>query len=106
MKNKGLIFVIIGAILECAWVYGLKFADSNLDYLITGAVLIVSFFTFALSFKYLTPSIAYTLYIGLGTVSVMIAEISVELSNARSIDFLRVFFVFTLIVGVLGLKRC
>lgn len=106
LKNKGYVFVITGAILECAWVYGLKYANSNLAYLLTAAVLIVSFFTFALSFKYLSPSIAYTLYIGLGTVFVIIAETIIEIANARSIEILRIFFIFTLIIGILGLKRC
>lgn len=104
--NKGLFFVVCGAILECGWVYGLKYANSNLAYLGTAAILVVSFFTFAFSFKYISPSVAYTLYIGLGTVFVMCAEIATEMANGRDIELLRVFFVFTLIFGIFGLKRC
>ncbi|ASM34333.1 chaperonin [Campylobacter sputorum subsp. bubulus] len=106
IKNKGLFFVIFGAILECGWVYGLKYANSNLAYLGTAAILVVSFFTFALSFKYLPPSVAYTLYIGLGTFFVMLSEIAIEITNGVSIEILRIFFVFTLLYGILGLKRC
>lgn len=106
MKNKGLFFVIFGAILECGWVYGLKFANSNLAYIATALILVVSFFTFALSFKYLSPSIAYTLYIGLGTLFIMLVEIIVEISNGTNVEILRIFFVFTLLYGILGLERC
>lgn len=106
IANKGFALVIFGAVLECGWVYGLKYANSNLEYLITALILTISFFTFAFSFKFLSPSVAYTLYIGLGTVFVMCAEIATEIANGRNVEILRVFFIFTLVFGILGLKRC
>ncbi len=43
MSNKGLFFVIFGAIVEGGWAYGLKYADSNLEYLITIILICCSF---------------------------------------------------------------
>lgn len=98
MSNKGLFFVIFGAIVEGGWAYGLKYADSNLEYLITIILICCSFFSFMAAFKYLPASVAYTLFI-VGT------EIISDYFRGSSIDFLRIVFIFTLIIGVLGLKR-
>ncbi|ANE32957.1 chaperonin [Campylobacter hyointestinalis] len=102
--NKGLFFVLLGAIFECGWAYGLKHADSNLEYLITICFICVSFFSFMSAFKYLLASVAYTLFIGFGTLFIVSAEILTDYFNRNSVDYLRLFFIATLLVGVLGIK--
>lgn len=101
MQNKGLIFVVIGAIFECAWVYGLKFADSNLDYALTVCVVFASTYFFLNSFKYLPTSLAYILYVGLGTLFVVI----VEIIATKEFDPLRIVCIAMLMAGIYGLNR-
>ncbi|RUT50601.1 DMT family transporter [Campylobacter fetus] len=105
MSNKGLFFVIFGAIVEGGWAYGLKYADSNLEYIITIILICCSFFLFMAAFKYLPASVAYTLFIGFGTLFIVGTEIISDYFRGSGIDFLRIVFIFTLIIGVLGLKR-
>lgn len=99
--NKGFLFVVIGAIFECAWVYGLKFANSNLEYVLTGFTVLTSTFFFLNSFKYLPTSVAYIFYVGLGAFFVVVVEIAVT----REFEPLRILAVFMLMVGIYGLSR-
>lgn len=99
--NKGFLFVVVGAIFECGWVYALKFANSNFEYFLTVLVVFASTFFFLQSFKYLPTSLAYTLYVGLGALFVVVVEIVVT----GDFEFLRVLAIFTLLIGIYGLKK-
>lgn len=101
MKNKGYLFVVIGALFECAWVYGLKFAHTNLHYFLTILVVFASTFFFIQSFKHLPTSIAYILYVGLGAMFVVIAEIVAT----RDFDIIRICCIITLLIGIFGLNK-
>ncbi|AII15171.1 multidrug efflux system protein, EmrE family [Campylobacter iguaniorum] len=105
MSNKGFVFVIIGAIVECGWAYGLKHANSNLEYGITALLVCASFFIFMQAFKYLPASVAYTLFVGFGAFFIVLAEMATDYYNGNEINLLRVFFIATLLAGVFGLKR-
>lgn len=101
MKNKGLFFVIIGALFECVWVYGLKFAHTNLHYILTVFVVFASTFFFIQSFKHLPTSLAYILYVGLGTLFVVVAEII----TTKNFDIIRTLCIITLLIGIFGLNK-
>jgi len=101
LKNKGYLFVIIGAMFECGWVYGLKFADSNLDYALTVGVVFASTYFFLNSFKFLPTSLAYILYVGLGSLFVVV----VEIIATREFDILRIICIAMLVLGIYGLNR-
>ncbi len=61
---------------------------------------------FMLAFKYLPTSVAYTVFVGLGAFFIVVAEsVSEYTSNGQAPDPLRLFFIATLVAGVLGLKR-
>lgn len=99
--NKGLVFVIIGALFECAWVYGLKFAHSNLHYFLTILVVFASTFFFLQAFKHLPTSLAYILYVGLGAMFVVVAEIVAT----KDFDIARILCIITLLIGIFGLNK-
>lgn len=91
---------------ECGWAYGLKHAQNAVGLALTAALVCVSFVSFMKAMKYLPVSVAYTVFVGLGAFFVVIAEIVSEFrASGQTPDLLRLFFIATLIAGVLGLKR-
>ncbi|ARR00270.1 SMR family transporter [Campylobacter porcelli] len=105
MSNKGFFWVIVGATFEASWAYGLKYANAPLEWIATAILVCCSFLSFMLSFKYLSVSVAYTMFIGFGTIFIVGAEIITNYFNNDSISFLRILFILLIIIGVLGLKR-
>ena len=106
MQTKGFLWVLGGAVAECGWAYGLKHAQSDVGFALTAALVCVSFVSFMKAMKYLPVSVAYTVFVGLGAFFVVIAEIVSEFrASGQMPDALRLFFIATLIAGVLGLKR-
>ena len=97
MQTKGFLWVLGGAVAECGWAYGLKHASSAPEIALTAILM---------AMKYLPISITYTVFVGLGAFFVVIAEIVSEFrASGQTPDLLRLFFIATLIAGVLGLKR-
>ena len=81
MSNRGFLWILLGAVAECGWAYGLKHAANLGGFLLTTALVSISFISF-------------------------IAEIiSDYAANGALPNFIRLFFIATLILGVLGLKR-
>lgn len=104
MNTKGLLLIIIGAIFECAWAYGLKHAIGTFEIFITVVCVVASFGIFMLSFKFVGASIAYVVYTGLGTLFVVLVEMADTLVHGGQIEVLRIVFVVTLMLGVIGVK--
>ena len=100
-------FFLVGfcACLECGWAYGLKHAGTPLGWTLTILCVVACFFLLMQAFKLLPASICYTLFVGLGTALIVIAEITHALHNGEEINFLRIFFIILLIIGVIGLKN-
>ena len=106
MQTKGFLWVLGGAVAECGWAYGLKHAQDVVGFALTAALVCVSFVSFIKALKYIPVSVAYTVFVGLGAFFVVIAEIVSEFrASGQTPDLLRLFFIATLIAGVLGLKR-
>ena len=106
MQTKGFLWVLGGAVAECGWAYGLKHAQDAVGFAITTALVCVSFVSFIKALKYIPVSVAYTVFVGLGAFFIVIAEsVSEYGSSGQTPDALRLFFIATLIAGVLGLKR-
>lgn len=105
MSNKGIGFIVFGAIAECGWAYGLKHANSYTEYGITIFLIFCSFYSFMQAFKYLPVSIAYTLFVGLGAFFIIIVEMITDYIYNSEVNLARLFFMITLILGVLGLKK-
>ncbi len=104
MNAKGLILIIVGALFECAWAYGLKHANSTYEWTLTIFCVIASFLVFMRAFKYVGPSIAYVVYTGLGTLFIVLIEMADTLLHGGGVEFLRIILVATLMLGVIGVK--
>lgn len=104
MNNQGLVYIIIGAIFEAFWAYGLKHADSPWLWVMTITSIILSFYLFTLSLKHITTSIAYVVYTGLGTLFIVVSDMATTLLQGGSLHYLRIVFVFSLMTGVIILK--
>ena len=106
MQTKGFLWVLGGAVAECGWAYGLKHASSAPEIVLTAALVCVSFVSFMKAMKYLPVSVAYTVFVGFGAFFIVVAEsVSEFRASGQTPDPLRLFFIATLIAGVLGLKR-
>ena len=106
MQTKGFLWVLGGAVAECGWAYGLKHASSAPEIALTAMLVCVSFTSFIMAMKYLPVSVAYTVFVGFGAFFIVVAEsVSEYTSSGQAPDPLRLFFIATLVAGVLGLKR-
>ena len=89
MSNRGFLWIFLGAVAECGWAYGLKHASNLSEFLLTT----------------LLVSISYAVFVGFGTAFIVIAEIVSDYAASGIMpNFIRLFFIATLILGVLGLK--
>ena len=105
MSNRGFLWILLGAVAECGWAYGLKHASNLGEFLLTTALVSISFVSFMKALKYLPVSISYAVFVGFGTAFIVIAEIiSDYAANGALPNFIRLFFIATLILGVFGLK--
>jgi len=92
--------VIIAGILEVAWASSLKFADSFLDWLITIALIVVSFILLIRSYKTIPVAAAYTVFVGIGTIGTFF----VGIFFGEPLSFGQLFFLVILLAGIIGMK--
>ncbi|MDY2823194.1 MAG: multidrug efflux SMR transporter [Helicobacter sp.] len=97
----GWFLVILGGIVEIFWVSGLKYANSFWLYCLTFLGILISFCLMILATKKLEVSVAYAVFVGIGSAGIVIAEMLVF---GESIDFVRIILIGTLLFGVIGLK--
>ncbi|STQ86509.1 multidrug efflux SMR transporter [Helicobacter muridarum] len=93
--------VVFGGIIECFWVSGLKYADSFIFYTLTVIGIIISFCCAIIAMKKIEVSICYAIFVGIGTVGIVIAEILVF---GEPFSLLKMALIITLLLGVIGLK--
>jgi len=99
--NLAWILVLLGGVVECFWVSGLKYADSFVLYLFTALGIMISFCCFILALKTLEVSITYTIFVGIGTAGVVLSEIFVF---GEDFSLLKVLLISLLIFSIIGLK--
>lgn len=97
----GWFLVILGGIVEIFGVSGLKYANSFWLYCLTFLGILISFCLMILATKKLEVSVAYAVFVGIGSAGIVIAEMLVF---GESIDFVRIILIGTLLFGVIGLK--
>ncbi len=100
----GWLFVFLAAISEIVGVVGLKMYSQQKTWrngLIYGGGFATSFAFLYISFKFLQVSIAYAVWIGVGTAGAVLINMIV-FGESRSIG--RVMSVGLIIIGVVGLK--
>lgn len=96
--------LFIAGIFEIAWAIGLKYSDGFTKLypsVFTAVSLILSMGLLTYAVKGLPIGTAYTIWTGIGAVGTTI--LGILLFNEPK-DFLRMFFIFLIIVGIVGLK--
>lgn len=98
------IILFIAGLFEVAWAIGLKYTDgfSKLwPSVFTIVCMIISMGLLAYSVKHLPVGTAYAIWTGIGAVGT--AVLGMILFN-ESKELVRIFFIFLIIVGIVGLK--
>lgn len=95
------ILIILGGIVEIFWVSGLKYADSLFLHILTGIGILFSFSAMIIACKKIEVSIAYSVFVGIGTAGVVLSEM---LYFGEPFDPIRLILIGVLLIGVIGLK--
>ncbi len=98
------IYIFIASIFEISWAVGLKYSNGfkNLKASIfTVITMILSYVFLAMGAKQLPIGTAYAVWTGIGAVGTAVYGIFF-FNEPR--EFLRVFFLFVIIAGIIGLK--
>jgi quaternary ammonium compound-resistance protein SugE len=98
------IVLFIAGLFEIAWAIGLKYTEgfSKLwPSVFTIVCMIISMGLLAYAVKYLPVGTAYAIWTGIGAVGTAI--LGMILFN-ESKELVRIFFIFLIVVGIVGLK--
>lgn len=98
------LYVFIASIFEVSWAVGLKYSNgfTNLKASIfTLITMVLSYVFLALGVRHLPIGTAYAVWTGIGAVGT--AVYGIFFFNEPK-EFARVFFLFLIIVGIIGLK--
>jgi quaternary ammonium compound-resistance protein SugE len=98
------LILFIAGLFEIAWAIGLKYTNgfSKLwPSVFTVACMIISMGLLAYSVKHLPVGTAYAIWTGIGAVGTAI--LGMILFN-ESRELMRIFFIFLIVVGIVGLK--
>jgi len=98
------IILFVAGLFEVAWAIGLKYTEGFSKFwpsVFTVACMIISMMGLAYAVKQLPVGTAYAVWTGVGAVGTAILGI---ILFGESKEFIRIFFIFLIIVGIVGLK--
>lgn len=99
MKKWGI--VIIAAALEVCWVVGLTHAQNWWQWLLTIIAVVITFKLLLDAGNHLPVGTLYAVFVGLGTAGTVLSDI---IFFDASIEFIKIFLILVLLVGVIGIK--
>lgn len=97
-------YLAIAGVLEIAWAIGLKYTEGwtrLVPSLITGVLMVASFYFLSLAVRTLPIGTAYAVWTGIGTVG---AAILGMILFDEPKDIVRIACIFLIIAGIAGLK--
>lgn len=98
------VFLGIAGLLEIAWAIGLKYTEGwtkLVPSLITGALMVASFYFLSLALKSLPIGTAYAVWTGIGTVGAAILGMFLF---GEPKDAVRIACILLIVAGIAGLK--
>ncbi len=98
------IYLVIAGLLEVCWAVGLKYTEGwtrLVPSLVTGTLMIASFYFLSLAVKVLPIGTAYAVWTGIGTVGAAVLGIIVF---GESRDVSKVLCILLIVSGIVGLK--
>lgn len=96
--------LFLAGIFEIFWAVGLKYSDGFTKLfptIFTIVTMIISFYLLSLALKALPIGTAYAVWVGIGTVGTVIAEIMLF---GESMTLIRVISILFILIGIVGLK--
>ena len=97
-------YLFIAGLMEIGWAIGLKYTDGftrPIPSVLTGSAIVLSMVFLALAMRTIPVGTAYAFLVGIGAFGT--AVLGIYLFN-ESRELLRLFFIFLLLVSVVGLK--
>ncbi|AFH50331.1 Cation membrane transporter [Ignavibacterium album JCM 16511] len=98
------IILFVAGLFEVAWAIGLKYTEGFsklIPSIFTIVSMIISMGLLAYAVKHIPVGTAYAVWTGIGAVGTAI--LGIILFN-ESKEFVRIFFIFLIVVGIVGLK--
>ncbi len=98
------IYLVIAGIFETVWAIGLKYSNGFTKPVASGVTIVgmlISFYLLALATKNLPIGTAYAIWTGIGVLGTVILGIFLL---GESINPSRMFFLFLILSGIIGLK--
>ncbi|MGP4075796.1 DMT family transporter [Halobacillus sp. K22] len=99
--NRAWLFVVIGSLFEVGWVMGLKHAYNSVTWIGTSIAIVISFALIFKATQKLAVGTVYAVFTGLGTTGTVLMEMLVF---GEPVQFLKLFLILILLIGVIGLK--
>lgn len=94
------ILIFIAGVLEVCWASYLKYADSLLEWSLIVVLIVISFGLLTLTFRTISVAVAYTVFVGIGTIGIYL----VGIFTGEPFSGKQLFFFLLLVLGVLGMK--
>lgn len=99
MKNW--MYVLAAGLVEILWVFGLKASESVLEWAGTIGLIVISFYLIMKATSHLPVATVYAVFTGIGTAGTVAVGM---LFLDEPFTWLKILFITTLLVGVIGLK--
>jgi len=93
--------LFIATQFEVLWVIGLKYSTSILDWIGTLLCIAATFVLMTIAGKKLPIGTTYTVFTGIGTVCTLLSDV---VFFGEKLTVMKVIFIATLLMGVIGLK--
>ena len=96
--------LFVAGVFEICWAVGLKYSNGFTKFwpsVFTAVSMILSFVLLSFSIKEIPLGTAYAVWTGIGAVGTAILGIFLF---SESSEFVRLFFIFLIVVGIAGLK--
>ena len=98
------VWIFIASVFEISWAVGLKYSQGFTQFkatIFTIVTMILSYVFLSLGVKNLPIGTAYAVWTGIGAVGTAIYGI-IYFNEPK--DLMRVFFIFLIVVGIIGLR--
>lgn len=93
--------VFMAAFFEVFWVIGLKHSDGVWEWAGTAVCIAISFYMMIMAGRTLPVGTVYAVFVGMGTAGTVFAEV---VFFGEPFKLTKVFLIFLLLIGVIGLK--
>jgi quaternary ammonium compound-resistance protein SugE len=98
------VWLLIAGLFEVGWAVGIKYCDGfkpTLALLIVIVSMTLSMVFLGMALKNISMGVAYSVWTGVGIVGVFLYQVLVF---KEPMEMINVFFVFLILIGIIGLK--